>query len=285
MSREHALSFASVAEAYDRARPSYPEEAVTWLVGSGQARVVELGAGTGKLTEMLVAAGHEVVAVDPLPQMLGRLRERAPGATAVMATAEQVPLPSRWADVVVCAQSFHWFDHGKALPEAVRLLRPGGVLALVWNTRDEGIPWVRRLGRIIGADAAARDELVDPVIRSDEFGWVAQKEFRFWQSLRREELVDLVRSRSYVATMGEAEREDVLEQVRALYDDYGRGPDGLQLPYVTRCFRSVVKHRQPPPPPRKVAAPAAAGPGAGVPRLPTQAPPPEDSGTLLIDFR
>ncbi|MGZ4640453.1 MAG: class I SAM-dependent methyltransferase, partial [Actinomycetes bacterium] len=95
--RDHALSFSAVAEAYDRARPSYPADAAAWLVGNTRSRVVELGAGTGKLTELLVAAGHEVVATDPLPEMLGRLRQRVPNARTAVATAEQIPMPSRWA--------------------------------------------------------------------------------------------------------------------------------------------------------------------------------------------
>lgn len=273
--REHALSFASVAEAYDRARPSYPAEAVGWLVGSRRSTVVELGAGTGKLTSLLVDAGHDVIATDPLPEMLGRLRSRVPGARVAVAGAEGIPVASCTADVVVCAQSFHWFDHDVALPEIARVLRPGGVLALAWNARDEGIPWVRKLGAIIGS-ADNRADLADPAAGSEHFGPVEHEEFRFWQSLRRDELFDLVRSRSYVALLDEAERDDLLQRVGALYDDYGRGPDGMQLPYLTRCYRTVVRHLTPPP------VPGVSEQGTG--RVSHQAGPPEDSGTLLIDF-
>jgi SAM-dependent methyltransferase len=278
--RDHALSFATVAEAYDRARPSYPADAVVWLVGSHKSTVVELGAGTGKLTELLVAAGHDVIATDPLPEMLGHLRSRVPGARAAVATAESIPVASCSADVVVCAQSFHWFDHEVALPEIARVLRPGGILALVWNSRDEGIPWVRKLGAIIGS-SDNRADLADPLRLSEAFGWVEQREFRFWQSLRRDELFDLVRSRSYVALLGEPERDELLSRVGALYDDYGRGPDGMQLPYLTRCYRTVVKHQLPPPLP-PVTDPDATQPYGRVPR---QAEPPDDPGTLLIDFK
>ncbi len=297
--RDHALSFASVAEAYDRARPSYPAEAVSWLVGSGTSSVVELGAGTGKLTELLVAAGHDVLATDPLPEMLALLRARVPGARTAVATAERIPAASRSVDVVVCAQSFHWFDHAVALPEIARVLRPGGVLALVWNTRDEGIPWVRRLGTIIGnADAGDQcDDLADPVITSEHFGLVDRAELRFWQTLRRDELFDLVRSRSYVAVLADLERDEVLARVGALYDDYGRGPDGMQMPYLTRCFRAAVEHQTQPPvvlSPVTTSSPGARVDGAvldpgGDPDA-TQAitrpsAPPEDPGTVLIDFK
>jgi SAM-dependent methyltransferase len=291
--RDHALSFATVAEAYDRARPSYPPEAATWLVGQHRSAVVELGAGTGKLTELLVAAGHDVIATDPLPEMLGHLRTRVPGARAAVATAEHIPVSSHTADVVVCAQSFHWFDHATALPEIARVLRPGGVLALVWNARDEGIPWARKLGALLDEGGAGRGagrgenhtDLAAPLVDSPDFGPVTQQEFRFWQSLRRDELFDLVRSRSYVALLEETARADLLERVGALYDDYGRGPDGMQLPYLTRCYRAVVHHRAPAPPvPRSfgVVDPDATQPNG---RIPHQAAPPDDPGTLLIDFK
>jgi SAM-dependent methyltransferase len=283
--RDHALSFATVAEAYDRARPSYPPEAAAWLVGHHRSTVVELGAGTGKLTELLVAAGHDVIATDPLPEMLGHLRARVPGARAAVATAERIPVSSHTADVVVCAQSFHWFDHATALPEIARVLRPGGVLALVWNARDEGIPWARKLGALLNQGGETRADLAAPLVESQDFGPVTQQEFRFWQSLRRDELFDLVRSRSYVALLDETARADLLERVGALYDDYGRGPDGMQLPYLTRCYRAVVHHRDPAPPVPRSFGVVDSDATQPIGRIPHQAAPPDDPGTLLIDFK
>ena len=319
--RSQALSFASVAEAYDRARPSYPEAAVSWLVGEdGRRRVVELGAGTGKLTEMLLAAGHDVLATDPLPEMLALLRRRLPGARAAVGRAEAIPVASRSVDVVVCAQSFHWFDHPVALPEIARVLRPGGRLALVWNARDEAVPWVRKLGRVIGA-SDNRTDLVEPAEDSAHFGAVETADFRFWQSLDRAHLSDLVRSRSQVAVLAADRRDTVLAAAGALYDEYGRGPDGMRLPYLTRCYRTTVDHQEPPPPvplpsalpdraggppdaaldgpdPEGLVAPEDRGdPGDPVdpdatqpmpgplPRPGPSSGPPEDTGTLLIDFR
>src|SRR3954471_855552 len=121
-----ALSFGSVADAYDRGRPSYPREAAAWLVGEEPVTVLELGAGTGKLTEVLVGLGHDVHATDPDEQMLAVLRERLPDVRTSVAPAEAVPAPDASYDVVVCAQSFHWFDHERALPEIARVLKPGG---------------------------------------------------------------------------------------------------------------------------------------------------------------
>lgn len=311
--RDLARSFGPVAETYDRARPSYPTEAAEWLVGTAHGepkRVLEIGAGTGKFTELLVAAGHDVIATDPAPEMLGYLKIRVPAAAAMVATAEHLPVPSRSVDAIVCAQSFHWFDHDKALAEMARVLRPGGTVGLVWNVRDNGIPWVRKLGAII-ENGAARTDITDPLRESEYFGDVAEREYRFWQHLRREELFDLVRSRSNVAILADHAREDLLARVGALYDDYGRGPDGMKLPYLTRCYKTTVTSH----PAEQVvmsrviddaigvldtdaASSPAAAEGAASPsdgsadqnRSPlAEARPtrsgPEDTGTLLINFR
>ena len=236
-----ALSFAGVADAYDRARPAYPREAAGWLVGRPRARVLELGAGTGKLTDELVGLGHEVVASDPLGAMLGHLVSRHPRVPAVLAAAERIPLRARSVDVVVSAQAFHWFDADRALPEIARVLRPGGHLALAWNVRDERVPWVKRLGRLVGPPPARDLDPTHVLLSSHLFGFVEQQTFRSWQQLDRARLRDLVLSRSNVAVMGQAERDRVLAEVDALYDGYGRGHDGMLLPYVTHCYKAVVR--------------------------------------------
>src|SRR5438876_726690 len=134
--RSLATSFGAVADAYERARPEYPAGAVLWLVGDTPVDVVDLGAGTGKLTRGLVALGHRVTAVEPLPEMLAQLRAAVPDATPLSGGAEAIPLADASADVVVCAQAFHWFDQPVALREIARVLRPGGSIALAWNVRD-----------------------------------------------------------------------------------------------------------------------------------------------------
>jgi ubiquinone/menaquinone biosynthesis C-methylase UbiE len=262
-----ALSFGAVADAYDRARPTYPREAAAWLVGSDFAHVLEVGAGTGKLTEQLDALGHRVIATDPLEPMLGRLVHRLPRPRAVLATAEQIPLRARSVDVVVGAQAFHWFDRDRALPEIARVLRPGGHLGLVWNLRDERIPWVRRLGALIGSPQQDNDP-TNALLSSHLFGFVETSTYRFWQHLDRPRLHDLVRSRSNVLLMSQVERDRVLRKVDEHYESYGRGPDGMLMPYVTHCYRAVVR------------------PPALVDRSdqPPSGPDDDDSGALLIDF-
>jgi ubiquinone/menaquinone biosynthesis C-methylase UbiE len=238
-----ALSFAAVADAYDRARPTYPAEAAEWLVAGDPQDVLELGAGTGKLTEQLVARGHRVLATDPLAPMLHHLARRAPGASVAVAAAERIPLRARTVDVVVGAQSFHWFDLDRALPEIARVLRPGGHLSLAWNLRDERVPWVRRLGRLIGQHdrPGQQSDPTHALLASNLFGFVETSTFRFWQQLDRGRLRDLVLSRSNVAVLQEREQQRLLGTVDELYDEYGRGADGMLLPYVTHCYKSVVR--------------------------------------------
>ncbi|HEX5028163.1 MAG TPA: class I SAM-dependent methyltransferase, partial [Gaiellaceae bacterium] len=139
VNRDHTVrgpytAFAEVAQAYERGRPSYPDDAVRWLVGERACDVVDLGAGTGKLTRILVAHGHRVVAVEPLDAMRSELEAAVPGAHALAGSAEAIPLEDASADVVTSAQAFHWFDHDAALPEIARVLRPDGRIALVWNS-------------------------------------------------------------------------------------------------------------------------------------------------------
>jgi ubiquinone/menaquinone biosynthesis C-methylase UbiE len=237
-----AHSFGGVAEAYDRGRPSYPVEAVQWLLGENPTTVLELGAGTGKLTRVMVDLGHDVHATDPDPEMLALLEANLPGVRTAVASAEEIPLGDASVDAVVAAQAFHWFDLDRALPEIARVLRPGGRVCLVWNQRNEKIPWVRRLGAIIGTQEQLRDP-AQALIFSELFGFVEDAEFGHWQTIDRRSVQDLVLSRSNVAVLDEEGRAAKLAEVLAFYDDFGRGMDGMQLPYVTHCFRAHVLER------------------------------------------
>jgi SAM-dependent methyltransferase len=230
-------AFAEVAGAYERGRPEYPAEAVRWLVGEEPCGVVDLGAGTGKLTRGLVALGHRVVAVEPLAEMRRELERAVPGARALAGSAEEISLPDGAADVVTTGQAFHWFDHERALPEIARVLRPGGRLALVWNSRDDRDSWMARLSGIIGNETVQESDVVPVLRRSGLFGPVESARFSFEQTHDREGLVDLVLSRSYCAKLEPVEREPILDAVVRLYDQTA-GPGGVRLAYVTDCFRA-----------------------------------------------
>ncbi len=236
-SRGPASSFAQVADSYERGRPSYPEEAVRWLVGDEPRDVVDLGAGTGKLTRVLVALGHRVTAIEPLPEMLELLPAAAPGAGAVLGNAEVIPLPDESADVVTAAQAFHWFDSEVALPEITRVLRPGGRLALVWNTRDDRESWVAELSGVIGSETIEHGDVEEPIAASGLFGEVEARTFSWTQRLDRTTLRDLVLSRSYCASRPTEEREPVLAEVERLFDEHAV-EGSIELPYLTECYRA-----------------------------------------------
>jgi SAM-dependent methyltransferase len=239
---ERGLSFGVVADAYERSRPGYPVDAVRWLAGTEPCDVVDLGAGTGKLTRQLVAQRHRVTAVEPIPEMLAQLEAAVPGIAALAGSAEAIPVADASCDVVTVAQAFHWFDQPVALREIVRVLRPGGRLALVWNTRDDSEGWVAELtDTIIGRSefrAGGVDALVSIIEESGLYGPVEQRSFEHVQLLTRDALVELVRSRSQCAVLPEEERQPVLDHAGELFDTHAT--DGLlAMPYVTECFRTT----------------------------------------------
>jgi ubiquinone/menaquinone biosynthesis C-methylase UbiE len=271
-----AHSFGGVAEAYERGRPTYPVEAVRWMLGEQPLTVLELGAGTGKLTRVLAQLGHDVHATDPDPAMLQVLEREVPGVRTAEASAEEIPLGDASVDAVIAAQAFHWFDLDRALPEMARVLRPGGRVCLVWNYRNEKIPWVRRLGTLIGTQEHQQDP-AQSLIFSERFGFVEDREFTHWQTVHRKSILDLVLSRSNVAVLDEQGRDAKLAEVLAFYDEYGRGMDGMQLPYVTRCYRADVLERAVESERGETAADADGADGGS----PSDGP---DDDMLLIDF-
>lgn len=240
-------SFGFVAQAYAESRPEYPVDAVRWLTGTESAEVIDLGAGTGKLTQALLADGHRVIAAEPSRPMLDQLvadlgdedGHLPDGLRCIQTKAEELPFADGSIDAVVAAQAFHWFDSTKALTEIARVLRPGGAIGLVWNFRDESVPWVRRLSAVIGSEGTAGDP-TEVLAESGLFDQVKQARFRMWQQIDRDGLANLVASRSYVASRPRHERQDMVNRVKALYDESARSPEGLILPYRTVCYRAQV---------------------------------------------
>jgi SAM-dependent methyltransferase len=239
--QERSLSFGAQAAPYERGRPSYPPEAIDWLLPSGARDVLDLGAGTGKLTTRLVERGLAVVAVDPIAEMLEVLSNSLPDTPALLGTAEEIPLPDNSVDTVLVAQAWHWFDPERAIPEVARVLRPGGRLGLVWNTRDERLGWVKDLGRIIGREDA-RDAFDDAVTLPEPFADIDQHQIEWTNYLTPQALIDLVASRSYCITAPAAARTKTLERVRELLATHPAlaNSAGLALPYVTVCIRATL---------------------------------------------
>lgn len=227
--------FGSAAGAYERARPEYPRAAVDWLCSRlgivPGATVVDLAAGTGKLTRALLPSGARVVAVEPVPQMRALI-----GTEAVEGYAESMPLPDAFADVVTIGQAFHWFATDEALAEIARVLRPGGRLGLVWNGRDQRSELQRRVTGIIeelrGDEATSyRTEAWRVVEASPLFGPVETASFEWSRALDADGLVELVSSVSFVAIAPPGARAAALERVRAL------APAGtFEFPYLTEAY-------------------------------------------------
>ncbi|MCZ2803919.1 methyltransferase domain-containing protein [Modestobacter sp. VKM Ac-2983] len=238
---QRRTSFGAVAADYAALRPTYPADVVGFLLGGAPRRVLDLGAGTGLLTDRLVAAGHEVVAVDLSGEMLAQLRERLPGVRVATGGAESIPLPDADVDAVVAGQAAHWFDVAPAAAELRRVLRPGGVVGLVWNTRDERVPWVRALGELL-ADEARDHEADQTVVARFAAELPAEVEVldsAVAQRLTHDQVVRGIGTRSYVATMDGARRVEFLGRVRELLSTHPdtRGRTQLELPYTTRAHR------------------------------------------------
>jgi ubiquinone/menaquinone biosynthesis C-methylase UbiE len=242
--RDQARSFDRVADAYQRARPSYPPAAVDWvLVGAPGRRVVDLAAGTGKLTGVLVSAGAEVVAVEPLANMRAELERALPSVRALDGAAERIPLPDGSADAVFVGQAFHWFDGPAALAEIARVLVPGGVLGLVWNMRDDRVPWVAELTDVLlGAGDALRTSrgLARP-FESDLFTAVERREFPNPVEFDRDRLREWASSTSRIAVLPDGERKRALAGVVRLAEEHPAlaGRHTFEMPFVAVVVRGV----------------------------------------------
>jgi SAM-dependent methyltransferase len=235
--QQHASSFGAVADLYDAARPSYPPALVDAVLEGDPARIVDLGAGTGKLTRLLAARGRDVVAVDPSAEMLARLASRSPEIETHVGSAESLPLPDDSADLIVCAQAWHWVEPVAASAEVGRVLKPGGVLALVWNARDIRIPWVAELGEIMGSGGENSYSLGGVPEVAAPFAEPAPFSTAWVQPMTRARLHDLVLSRSYVIVRPEDERRQALADVDALLDAHSEtAGDEFGLPYVTEAY-------------------------------------------------
>jgi SAM-dependent methyltransferase len=229
-----AQAFAGVADDYEQGRPGYSAEAIDairmGLMLDAGARIADVGAGTGKLTRTLAAAGFDVVAVEPLPGLRARLRKELPAVPALDGTAEALPLDDASVDAIACAEAFHWFDGQRAVAELARVIRPEGGLALLWNVPAEEKtgtpPWLEEIRALVGAKrpnhpAFSADQGRSAVAASPYFDTMHYAEVRFAHETDRAGMRAAITSISYVSAMPEAERSALLEAVDAVMEREG----------------------------------------------------------------
>jgi SAM-dependent methyltransferase len=237
-----ASSFGAAASTYERARPTYPDDAVDWLVPAGRPKVVDLGAGTGKLTRLIAGRGVGVRAVEPSAGMLERLRRELPGVPAVQGSAERLPIEDNSIDAVLVGQAWHWVDVPRASAEVARVLKPGGRLGLVWNHRDDRVDWVRELTEITsrGADHNDMDPSNPPF--GGEFGQIEYFVTEWRAPMTPAGLQELIASRSYFIVASEQEQGEMTAAIADLLDRHPQlaGRDRFELPYLTYASRAHV---------------------------------------------
>ncbi|MDF3834564.1 class I SAM-dependent methyltransferase, partial [Cupriavidus basilensis] len=224
-----AQGFSSQADTYARGRPDYPAELAAWLgtelgLQAGKT-VMDLGAGTGKFSRLLVATGATVIAVEPVAAMRAQFGTALPGVQALEGTAEAIPLPDASVDAVVCAQAFHWFANAAAMAEIGRVLRPGGKLGLIWNVRDESVDWVAQLTAIMTPfeGDAPRFYKGDwkTVFPAQGFGELALSSFPYQHvGPAQQVIVDRVMSVSFIASLPAAQQDAVRARLQAVIDGY-----------------------------------------------------------------
>ena len=219
-----------------------------WMVGERPARVLDLGSGRGTFAAALVEAGHEVFCLDHDPERVAGLPDRLGTRLHVAGQVESMPYLSCHFDVVTASQTLHRFAPGLAVTEIARVLRPGGHLAVLYQTRDDTVPWVRRLMGILqrvdpsAMQGAYGDASVADLAESPYFRDLERKDFRTWVPTTRAGLVAMAAGRPAVAALPAAERQSVLDEVGGLYDSSARAPEPLLLPFRTSCWRAEVDH-------------------------------------------
>jgi SAM-dependent methyltransferase len=241
----HASSFGAAAAAYAEHRPDYAPAAVRWALASAPGpRVLDLGAGTGKLTGTLRALGADVVAVEPDPAMLAQLHRALPAVRAIPGSAEAIPLPDASVDAVLAGNALHWFDMAVAGPEMARVLVPGGILAGLWNVMDDRVAWVAGLERASGnAAIGPRDTLTNWRVATaglhlPSTGAPEQAEFPHGQRRTADSLVATLATRAGLLVMPEPEREATLGRIRAYLASRSETASGeFTLPLLTGVLR------------------------------------------------
>lgn len=211
-----ARSFGNEASAYAEHRPGYPLAALRWGLPSNAEAVLDLGAGTGKLTEGLLALGLRVTAVEPDPDMRAELIRRLPGVRTLDGTAERIPLGDAEVDSVLVGQAFHWFDLDRALAEIARVLKPGGTVVALWNHRDESVPWVARLDELARTSVTRDRTSPEPLFPPEHAQFEPFEREKFPHGLRRnaQTLLETYATYSQLLVADDDERAATLARLR-----------------------------------------------------------------------
>jgi SAM-dependent methyltransferase len=237
--------YAVAADVYARARPSYPAAAVDWLVEQLGLRradeVVEVGAGTGKFTPLLVERGLRVVAIEPVAAMRQALRASGHAVRVVDAVAEALPFEDASVRAVIASQSLHWADVVRAFAEFDRTLDSDGAVGLIWNFRDLDVAWQRDLDAVLselrGDAPHSRDGRWQAAMASSVFRVASERTWRWSVEGTSNDVVDRVRSVSYVAALPEVERERVDRRVLDILARHGLDEsDRVSFPYATEAY-------------------------------------------------
>ncbi|MBK9324312.1 MAG: class I SAM-dependent methyltransferase [Bdellovibrionaceae bacterium] len=242
-----AIGFDRAGDSYERGRPEYPPEAISFLVNTLQidaaSNVLDLGSGTGKFTKLLVPSGAKVVAVEPVEGMRAKFQSLLPTIKLLNGSAENIPTGDCSVDVVIAAQAFHWFDTPAALREIHRVLKPNGKLGLIWNARDESLDWVGELTKIIdphegGAPRYKSMRWQNAFTDTNLFSKIQLQQFVYTQVGTIETIVDRIGSISFISALPELQKKVVLDQVRRLVHSHPdtRDKTEVKLPYRTDVF-------------------------------------------------
>lgn len=242
-----ARGFDKGAEAYERGRPEYPAAAIGYLTEhlrlTAGATVVDLGAGTGKLSRLLGAAGARVIGIEPVEGMRRKFAEVLPAIPIIEGTAESIPLATAAADAAAAGQAFHWFANAEALAEIHRVLKPHGRLGLIWNLRDASTPWIAELWRIVdryeGDSPRSRDARWKRAFAQfSGFRQIAERAFEHVQRGDVRMVLDRVASLSFIASLPDSARAEVLRAAREVVERQARsaGGDTVELPYRTVVY-------------------------------------------------
>jgi len=244
-----ASSFGPAAKLYAEHRPGYPDAAIEWALAPVRTRfpirVLDLGAGTGLVSEALQRAEVDIIAVEPDAMMRAAMLERVFGVAALAGTAEDIPLPDERVDAVVVGQAFHWFDREQALPEIARVLKPGGVLAAMWNTDDMRVPWAAEYAVLSGfgrANGSVGDigDWEPPMGLHSAFEPYERARFDHRHRRTIDSLMETLDTYSAYIVLPEEERAARKRSVRAYLESRPETAGGeFDLPLVTKVARAI----------------------------------------------